>query len=619
MSAEAASLPLTTTDESTHAAPDSNVIQPRMWPALVIILLQPIFSWGPSLIWPGSFAHFLGMFWTPIVCTVLLALWWLFASRVSWSNKFVGLGLAVGIAIAFQLLFHKSMQMGANIYALPTATTGAVLLLALSYQLSWSSRRWLGLAGLTIGYAVWTLVRVDGMDGALNAEFAYRWSPTEEEVFLEQVASQTPIEVPAKPVEKSDLVVVDGDWPGFRGPNRDGRLFGVTFDTDWKQNPPQLLWKQRIGPGWSSFAVVGDWVFTQEQRGDTEAVVAYDATTGKTRWVNELDERFEETVAGAGPRATPTFHDGMIFTMGGNGVVQCINAVSGKTIWQQDVRKDVEAKVPIWGFCSSPLIYQNLVIVIGTGETDQSTVAYNIADGKMQWAKGDAKHSYASPHLLSVDGQDQVLIASDLGLEAFDPTTGSVLWEHQWDIKGMARIVQPLVIQESDKNPQVLLGTGYGEGARLLELNRNDATWSAEAKWTTNRLKPYFNDLVLHHDHCYGFRQTDSLLRGCCHRRPQVEGWSLWIWPSASRRRPESAACTQRARGCCISQSIAGRLRRNCENGKSDSRKNLEPPCHRPRQAVYSQWRRSRLLPTSRKFQVVAALIKKQGEQPESN
>jgi hypothetical protein len=101
-----------------------------------------------------------------------------------------------------------------------------------------------------------------------------------------------------------------GDWPAFRGPERDGRRTGVRLATDWQQHPPRQLWRHRVGPGWSSFAVVGTRVYTQEQRGQEEAVVCYDADSGKELWLNQGTARFTEVISGAGPRATPTFHKG---------------------------------------------------------------------------------------------------------------------------------------------------------------------------------------------------------------------------------------------------------------------------------------------------------------------
>src|SRR5262249_48699848 len=153
-----------------------------------------------------------------------------------------------------------------------------------------------------------------------------------------------------------------GDWPEFRGPNRDGRRADVRISTDWGEHPPRQLWRHRVGPGWSSMAVIGDRLYTQEQRGQDEVVVCYNAQTGKELWAHADPARFDEVVSGAGPRATPTFHQGNIYALGGSGWLNCLDAATGKVQWTHDVAEDAGAKVPTWGFAGSPLVVGDLVL-----------------------------------------------------------------------------------------------------------------------------------------------------------------------------------------------------------------------------------------------------------------
>ncbi len=139
-----------------------------------------------------------------------------------------------------------------------------------------------------------------------------------------------------------------GDQPGFGGASaRDGRLTGVKIETDWAKHPPKELWRHRIGPGWSSFAVIGQRVYTQEQRDKIEAVVYGDAATARSGR-DEDETRFNEDVSGAGPRgSTPTFHDGKIL----RSPRQRPGPLSGrddrrKELWGKELTTDAEAKVP---------------------------------------------------------------------------------------------------------------------------------------------------------------------------------------------------------------------------------------------------------------------------------
>src|SRR5262249_10290452 len=156
-----------------------------------------------------------------------------------------------------------------------------------------------------------------GLNGGMTKmTFRWRWEPTgEDKYFAERGGKQ------AKADAGTVAALQTADWPGFRGPDRDGRRAGVRIATAWNDHPPKQLWKHRVGPGWSSFAVVGNRAWTQEQRRVNEVVVCYDVDTGAEVWVHEDKERFFEAVAGPGPRATPTFHDGKIYALGASGVL----------------------------------------------------------------------------------------------------------------------------------------------------------------------------------------------------------------------------------------------------------------------------------------------------------
>src|SRR5262249_47032181 len=148
------------------------------------------------------------------------------------------------------------------------------------------------------------LLRIDGVDGDFEPAVSWRWSLTSEEKYLAELGAGkvSAATLPAAP-KGNALHLEPGDWPGFRGPSRDSRLTGIRIATDWKQNPPRELWRHRIGPGWSSFTVVGDHLYTQEQRGEEETVVCYLAVSGQELWAHSDSARFFETIGGAGPRA----------------------------------------------------------------------------------------------------------------------------------------------------------------------------------------------------------------------------------------------------------------------------------------------------------------------------
>jgi outer membrane protein assembly factor BamB len=475
--------------------------RPRLWPGALIVLLQVLLITVPVWVAPQSISAFMIRMWAPMLATVVLGAWWLFFSRVSWRDRgLVPLAFAAVAGAMFFLcdptLTPPPLPLPLLLYALPAVTTLAMLWLLVSLAFAWPARR-AGLLLMPVLVGGFFLnLRLDGTDGSFNPEWAWRWGTTAEDRYLADLDSYKGAgEGPAV-----SPTADPGDWLGFRGARRDGRLTGVQIDTDWRSAPPKQVWRRRVGPGWSSFAVVGKRLYTQEQRGDFEAVLCLDADTGKEVWAHTDETRFRETVSGAGPRATPTFHGGKIYALGAKGHLNCLDAGTGQKLWARDVAQDAGAKVPIWGFASSPLVWHGVVTVFAGGTDGKSVLGYDARTGELKWSAGEGTNSYCSPQPARIGGKDQVLLTTEEGVTAFDPVKGDVLWKHDWKFEGQARVVQPAAVGDTG----VLLGSGLGKGARLLRAPTGGESYAAEV-WTTTAISPYYNDLVVHKGHLYGF------------------------------------------------------------------------------------------------------------------
>lgn len=478
---------------------------PRVWPPLLLLgILWTVYSvlrWTDLGIALG-FMGFLILLGAGAVVTLLFLVWWLAASRVPLAERFLVLAAAVAAGVGAVALAHKTTYAFMLMPGLPLVLTvwafGVVLLR------TWPSRpRGLVLAVLVCASCgAFTLIRTAGMGGDGQFALRWRWSLTPEQEYLAELEETG--EPAAPPAGGEALGLHPGDWPAFRGPNRDGIVRDVRIATDWKSRPPRQVWKRRIGPAWSSVVIVGDRLFTQEQRGDWEVVVCLDTMNeGRTLWSHKDAVRHEDVQGGAGPRATPTFAGGRLFTLGATGILNCLDAATGERRWSRDIAADTGAKVPMWGFSSSPLVVGKRVVVFAGGESDKTLLAYDIDSGGPAWSAAAGKVSYSSPHLASVGGERQLLFVSDGGVFAFDPSTGAKRWEYHTPAgnPGVPRAVQPRAVGATG----VLFDAGPDVGTTLIDVAHQGKSWIPAERWTTRDLKPSFNDFVVHGNALYGF------------------------------------------------------------------------------------------------------------------
>lgn len=474
----------------------------RVWPGVVLVAVQ----WGLRFVLPAIWPDTLMV---AVIGAVGLGLgvigWWVFFSRAPWAERLgvvaaAGLGVWVTSRVVHPSIAGGMMGMMLPIFATPVLCLGLVAAVVATRRAGVTERRVAIAAALAVGCGGFTLVRTDGITSDAVSAWHWRWTPTAEERMLAKrgAGPQAPKEsaagAGAAAAGAAGGPLGDVVWPGFRGPRRDSVLSGVRIDTDWSARPPVEVWRREVGPGWSSFAVAGGLVFTQEQRGEREVVAGYRLATGEPVWAHGDATRFYESNAGAGPRGTPTWHEGRVYALGATGVLNALDARTGARVWTRDVGRDTEKTAPEWGFSSSPLVWGELVIVAATG----TLVAYDRATGEPRWRGPADGKSYSSPQLVELGGVPQVVLMSGKGATGVAPADGKVLWTHAWE---NFAIVQPAALGPGE----LLISTGDRAGARRIAVANTGGGWTVEERWTSNRLKPYFNDFVLHRGHAYGF------------------------------------------------------------------------------------------------------------------
>ena len=182
-------------------------------------------------------------------------------------------------------------------------------------------------------------------------------------------------------------------------------------------------------------------------------------------------------------------------------------------IWSRNAASDTRKSVPYWGLSASPLIVGDLVIVHAG-----ALAAYDRGTGNLKWSGKADSGSYSSPHLVTIGGVTQVVQLTDAGATSVSPDDGRVLWEHAWP---GTTILQPTMMPDGD----ILISTGGGiggAGVRRLSVSQGSGGWTVQDRWTSDGLKPFFNDYVIHKGHAYGF---DGRILSCIDLKDGSRKW----------------------------------------------------------------------------------------------
>ena len=344
--------------------------------------------------------------------------------------------------------------------------------------------------------------RFEGFSGSFIPQYSLRFQPSGEE---KAISFWNKNKDKVQQTFAVDLKVTKEDWPQFRGHQRDGIIKTTNFRTNWNEVPPKEIWKHPVGPSWSSFVLVGPYLFTQEQREQEECVVCYLAESGDEVWVHSDRTRHETPLGGVGPRATPTFHEGMLYSIGANGIVNCLEASTGELVWSRNALEDAEAGNITWGMSASPLILGSNVLITPGGNHDHSIIAYDLETGKINWANGNRRTGYASLTLVQIGESEQLLYYGNDAIQGLDIKTGEELWKFPWKNEQKINCAEPLKVGED----LILVSSGYALGTTLLQINKKDEQWTAtQAKWKTNkRFKLKFNAGFVLDGHVYGLNE----------------------------------------------------------------------------------------------------------------
>ena len=289
------------------------------------------------------------------------------------------------------------------------------------------------------------------------------------------------------------------DWPQWRGPNRDGISKETGLLDSWPAGGPHLFWKtQGLGEGYSSFAVVGDRLYTQGQQGNQEFVIAFDTRTGKQLWKTPSGRAYHES-RGHGPRGTPTIDGNRLYALAADGTLVCLDTATGERIWGMNIVERFGGHVPTWGISESPLLDGDRVIVT-PGGPGASVVALDKIKGNLLWKSQSDPAGYSSPISFDASGSRKVVVFTARGAMGLDLTNGDLQWRYDKVANRTANIATPIVHDGFD-----FLSSDYGTGCALLKLTQGGRVGGASEIYFNRDMRNHYSTSVLIGDTVYGF------------------------------------------------------------------------------------------------------------------
>jgi outer membrane protein assembly factor BamB len=311
------------------------------------------------------------------------------------------------------------------------------------------------------------------------------------------------------------------DWTQWRGPNRDGAAGSFTAPKAW---PEQLTrkWKVDVGLGYATPVLVGDRIYMYSRRGDDEVMAALEAETGKAIWQTSYPAPYTMNPAAArhekGPKSTPTFANGKLYTLGMSGIVTAYDAATGKQLWQ----KPATLPGPLYGTAMSPLVDRGMVIVHVGSHDHGALTAFDANTGAVKWTWTGDGPGYGSPIAADFDGARQVILFTQDNLVGVSEATGELLWKRPFTTDYSQNAITPVLYGKT------VIVSGLGKPVAAFTIAKRDKGWTTEDVWQNANVSLYMADAVLAGDAIYGMSQRNS---GQFFALDAKTGKTLWTSP----------------------------------------------------------------------------------------
>ena len=319
------------------------------------------------------------------------------------------------------------------------------------------------------------------------------------------------------------------DWPQWRGPDRDGSVTVFDVPASWPAGLTRQ-WTVDIGYGYGTPILVGDRVYVFARQGDDEVMLALDAASGETLWRSSYDATFEMMPAtarhGPGPKSTPTYADGRLFTLGISGIVTAFDAETGRQLWQMPGG----AVQPTYHTGQSPFVDGDLMILHVGGQDAGALTAFEVATGDVRWSWDGDGPAYGSPIVAELEGVRQIITFTQENFVGVSAETGALLWRRPYTTPSTTTSQTPHIYQND------VIEAGRGNGITRVRVVREGNAWTTENVWHTDEVSLHLTNGVV----------IDGVLFGLSHLNSgQYFGLDLdsgeVLWTSAPRQADNAA------------------------------------------------------------------------------
>lgn len=299
------------------------------------------------------------------------------------------------------------------------------------------------------------------------------------------------------------LVAATGDdWPQWRGPHRDGALSSASAPVSWPEHL-RVRWKITVGEGHSSPILAGGRIFDFTRQQGKEVASSIDPTSGKVLWQESYPAPYKMNPAaerhGEGPKSTPVFYEGRLYTLGISGILSCWDAATGAVRWRNDFSKLYRQTSPLFGTAMSPVVDHGLLIAHVGGHDDGALTAFDAGSGEVKWRWSGDGPAYASPIVVDLSGARQVITETQNNIVGVSAASGQLLWKIPFTTEYVQNIPTPLLYRD------MVIFSGLEKGVFAVRPAVKEGKWTAETVWRNPDVSMYMSSPVLGGDLIFGF------------------------------------------------------------------------------------------------------------------